>query len=86
VATSRGSQGRLPWDYSLDANVVYQPNWGKGLTLRADVFNLFNKQTAQAIYELHEPSNDPSTTNGTYGQVLRYSAPRSVRLTAQYTF
>ncbi len=86
VITSRGSQGRLPWDYSIDANVVYQPYWAKGLTLRADVFNLFNKQTAQAVYELHEPSNDPSTTNGTYGQVLRYSAPRSVRMTAQYTF
>ena len=42
VATPRGSQGRLPWNITLDANVTYQPFWAKGLKMRIDVFNLFN--------------------------------------------
>lgn len=86
VATSRGSEGRLPWSFNLDANVTYQPASVKGLKLRVDVYNLFNRQTTLASLETHEASQDPSTVLPTYGSVVGYSAPRYVKLTAQYNF
>jgi hypothetical protein len=86
VKTPRGSQGRLPWSFSLDANVIYQPSYVKGLKLRIDVFNLLNRQSALAVRETHEVSQDPSSVLTTYGSVIGYSAPRSVRLSAQYDF
>lgn len=86
TATPRGSEGRLPWEYTFDANVVYQPPAVKGLKLRVDVFNLFNKQSIQAISEIHENANDPSSVLPTYGRVIAYSAPRIFKLTAQYDF
>ena len=82
----RGSQGRLPWNFSLDANVAYQPSFAKGLTLRADVFNVFNRQTAQVVDETREVSYDPSSVLPTYGRVISYTRPRTVRLTAEYLF
>jgi Carboxypeptidase regulatory-like domain/TonB dependent receptor/TonB-dependent Receptor Plug Domain len=86
VPTPRDSQGRLPWNITLDANLVYQPSYVKGLKLRVDVFNLFNRQSALARLETHEPSGDSSTVLTTYGSVVSYSAPRYVKLTAQYDF
>ena len=86
VATPRGSQGRLPWNVTLDANLVYQPAYVKGLKLRFDVFNLFNRQSALARLETHEPGQDPSTVLSTYGSVVSYSAPRYAKLSAQYDF
>lgn len=86
AATPRASQGRLPWDYTLDMNVVYKPARFKGLTLRADVFNLLNKQTVQAINEVHENDSDPTSLLETYRSPIGYTAPRAVKLTAQYEF
>lgn len=85
-ATPRGSEGTLPWDTSLSMNLTYRPASIKGLSFRADVFNLFNKQTIQAIDEVHEVAGDSATITPTYGRVLSYSAPRSVRFTASYDF
>ena len=86
VPTPRGSQGRLPWNITLDANVVYQPAFAKGLKLRVDVFNLFNRQSALAIRETHESGGDPMTVLSSYGSVISYSAPRYVKLSAAYDF
>ncbi len=85
VATPRGSQGRLPWEYTLNMNFMYTPSFVKGLKLRVDIFNVLNRQRAQAIDETHEYDDDP-TISSTYGRVISYSAPRAVRLTAQYDF
>jgi len=86
VPTPRGSQGRLPWNITLDANLTYQPSYVKGLKLRVDVFNLFNRQSALARLETHEPSGDPSTVLTNYASVVSYSAPRYFKFTAQYDF
>lgn len=86
TVTPRGSQGRLPWDYTLDMNVVYKPSMVKGLTLRADVFNVLNKQTVQAINEVHENDGDGTSLLQTYGSPVGYTPPRAVKLTAQYEF
>ena len=84
--TPRGSQGRLPWNYTLDFNVIYKPAAVKGLALRIDVFNAFNRQSAQVVDETREPLFDNTSVLSTYGRVISYSAPRKLRLTAQYDF
>lgn len=83
-ATPRGSQGRLPWNYTLDLGANYKPNWAKGLTLRVDVFNVFNKQ---AITRQEETQIETSGAyRNFYGGVTRYADPRKVALTASYEF
>jgi len=64
--------------------VSYKPAFAKGLTFRADVFNVFNRQTVQAINEVHEVNDDPRTITPTYGRTIAYTAPRSVKLTVSY--
>lgn len=83
-SAARGTSGNLPMDQRLDMNLVYKPDMVKGLALRLDVFNLFNKQTIQAIDEVHENAYDPSTTTPTYGRVISYTAPRTVKFTVTY--
>jgi outer membrane receptor protein involved in Fe transport len=68
-------------DRQLDLNVTYKPDFVKGLPLRADVFNVFNSQVAAAIDE-QQMTGD--TVSATYGRVLSYTAPRSVKFTASY--
>lgn len=80
--TPRGSLGRLPWDVRLDAGLSYRPDYVKGLTLKVDVYNVFNKQTAQTIDETY--NLDGTTISSTYGRVISYTPPRSVKLTAEY--
>jgi hypothetical protein len=49
----RGTNGNLPWDVRFDVNLAYKPAAVKGLALKVDVFNLFNKQTIQTIDETY---------------------------------
>ena len=86
VAVPRGTAGRTPSTTTLDMNAAYKPVWGKGLLLRVDVFNVFNRQTPVLYDETREVSQDASTIEPTYGRVMSYTAPRSVRFTAQYDF
>jgi hypothetical protein len=67
-------------------NFTYKPEAIKGLGLRVDVFNVFNTQVAQAVDELHEADYDPTSISPTYGRVISYTAPRSIKLTAMYDF
>lgn len=86
VASPRGSQGRLPWETSLDMNLVYKPAAIKGLALRFDIFNLLNRQSVLVVDETHEAAGDPTSVSQTYGRVMNYSAPRKVRLSVEYNF
>jgi hypothetical protein len=79
----RGSQGRLPWQMQLDLNAAWSPARMKGLTFRADVFNVFDRQTVNRYNETRE---DAGAINRYYLQVASRAAPRSVRLTAEYNF
>ncbi|WP_317201134.1 carboxypeptidase regulatory-like domain-containing protein [Janthinobacterium sp.] len=81
----RGTSGRLPWDVRLDMNLAYRPQLVKGLALKVDVFNLFNKQTAQTIDETYNVDSSKSISP-TYNRVISYTAPRSVKLTAEYNY
>jgi hypothetical protein len=80
----RGTAGNLPVDKRLDLNIAYKPDFVKGLVARVDVFNVFNAQVAQAVSEVHEVDYDPSTISSSYGRVLSYTAPRSVKFTIGY--
>ena len=84
----RGTAGNLPWDVNTDVNVVYKPSTVKGLAVRMDIFNLFNKQSAQAVDEVRDVANTsvPFPTSNTYGRVISYSAPVSFRFTVEYRF
>jgi len=81
VASPRGAIGRLPTDIRLDANVVFKPAQVKGLSFKVDVFNVFNRQTTQTIDEVY---NSGSTVSSTYGRTISYTAPRSMRFSAEY--
>jgi len=79
----RGSFGRLPWDIRLDMNVAYSPTFLKGLVLKADVFNVFNRQAAQNMTETYNSGN---VVNPLYGNIISYTSPRSMRFTAEYNY
>jgi hypothetical protein len=90
---SRGSAGRTPTLWQLDLNVAYQPQWFKGLTLRATVFNVFNRHTVLTVNEKQNANYSPanggtwSTYNTTtYLMPTSYQAPRYVQLNAEYDF
>lgn len=79
----RGSAGKLPTDIRLDMNVVYKPMQVKGLSLKMDVFNIANRQSAQTLDEVY---NTNAAVSATYHRVISYTAPRYVRFTAEYNY
>jgi hypothetical protein len=81
VPSPRGTTGNLPWDKRFDMNVVFQPSQVKGLALKLDVFNVFDNQNAQTIDEVY---NSASSVSSTYGRVLSYTSPRSMRFSVEY--
>jgi hypothetical protein len=85
LPSPQGAAGRMPWDIRLDASLSYTPALVKGLALKVDVFNVFNKQTVQQIdqqYNLDDGSRSP--TYGTPGAFVGYTAARSVKFTVEY--
>jgi hypothetical protein len=82
---TRGSAGRTPTLWQLDLNAAYSPQWLKGLTLRATVYNVFNKHTVLAV---NESQNSASQTfvDSTYLTPTSFQAPRYVQLNAEYNF
>lgn len=85
VASPRGSQGELEEDFKVDMNAVYKPDFAKGLQFKVDVFNLFNRQSTEAIEERRH-ARGASIVNTTYNLVQSYTAPRSVKLTMSYDY
>ena len=83
VRVDRGTRGNLPWDTRLDMNVVYAPAMVKGLALKMDMFNVFNKQTVQAIDETYNSATN--VVSPTYGRVVSYTDPRAVKFSVEYS-
>ena len=86
LPSPRGSLGNLPWDYRMDMNFVYRPEKAKGWTFQADVFNMFNRQTIQAVEETHNTGGPGTPILSTYERVLSYTEPRSVKLSVSYDY
>jgi hypothetical protein len=80
-----GDAGNLPWDIRLDMSLTYAPKAVEGLSVKMDLFNVFNKQTVQQIDQLYNlDSGDRSPTYGTPGAFVGYTSPRAVRFTVEY--
>ena len=77
----RGTVGRLPWEKTVDLNVVYRPTFFKGLALKVDVFNVLNDQNVQKVYERY---NTNQARYALYEAQIYRSAPRSARFSAEY--
>ena len=84
-AIPRGTKGRLPWTSEFGLNVVYQPNWMKGLQFKMDVFNILNTQKVTSVIETAEVSATGAASS-TYLLPASFQQPRSVRLMVQYDF
>jgi hypothetical protein len=80
--TPRGTQGKLPMDQRLDLNVQFKPAAMKDLNFKLDIFNVFNRQVAQNISEIYNAN--ATDVSPTYGRVISYTAPRSMKFTAEY--
>ena len=81
-APGRGGLGFLPWETRLDLALMYKPNWLKGLTLKAEVFNVFDKQTITAVNEAYNAAS--GARSALYQMEQNYTAPRAVTFSAQY--
>ena len=79
----RGSLGRLPWEKTMDMNLVYKPAFAQGLALRMDVYNVFNSQTIQKVYEAY---NSDNARVATYEMPSYFTAPRSMKFTVEYNY
>ncbi len=86
VLTQRGQFGRTPWTYTLDAGLTYQPVKAPGLKLQMQVFNLLNSQQVTEYDEQGDLSLEDTGQNPNFRHDLNYQTPRSVRLTARYSF
>lgn len=75
----RGTAGEMSSDLRIDLNATWRPSWLPGVTLRADVFNVFDKQVPVQVRQLENPGN-------LYHSTEAFSTPRSVRFTAQYSY
>jgi hypothetical protein len=88
VATPRGSQFETDWRTQLDLTVKFvvpKFSWMKGdLSLRADVFNVFNSQAVIAAYERGEAAN--GTYDPRYMKPTGYQTPRYFRFGFDWEF
>jgi len=80
----RGSRGRLPWTTQLDMNLSYQPLAIKGLSLKIDVFNVFDSRTFNS--ESSGSNSGSGNISPTYLQGGNRIGARSARLTAEYNY
>jgi len=82
----RGSVGRTSTTWNIDLNTAYKPDWAKGVTLSANVFNVFNKSRTTTINEVGEDANGTSLAGSTYKIPTGFQQPRYVQLSAEYDF
>jgi hypothetical protein len=90
---ARGTIGTTPNYWQLDLNGTYKPQWAKGLTLRATIFNVFNKHDALTVNENQNANYNPATGTATntfntttYLIPTSFQPPRYVQLNAEYDF
>jgi len=95
----RGSLGNMPSTFKIDLSAIYSTEFmGSDVTLRADVFNIFNSLTPITRYERSENFGGveddihgagryvAGTQKDRYGSPRQYQTPRYVRLSASIAF
>ena len=84
-ASPRGVAGRLPWTYTLGANVSYYQPLGRGdLRVKLAVYNLFNSEKVIEVDDQLE--SDIGFINPSYRQPTGYQTPRYGQLTVTVNF
>ena len=83
-ASPRGSAGTLPYEFAVDGNVTYAPDWLQGLKIKFDVINLFNRQVAETMEERYNAAGGSTNTRTTFDAVLSYGAPRYGKISVSY--
>lgn len=93
AASPRGTGWKTNWLKQLDLKVSYTLpeswNLGKGLTLRADIINVFNSQAVIDRNPEHENDSDGETyytPNPAYRTATAFQQPRYVRFGFDLTF
>ena len=83
----RGTYARTPWMRTLDLNVAWRPAFAEGkLTVKADIFNVFDAHSATAMNEFAENAAGAQRFYQAFNTPISFQAPRSVRLMLQYDF
>lgn len=83
----RGSVGETPWITSIDLSLAWIPKFAnKNLTLKLNVFNVFNAKRALQYDETGDLNRGSPTPNRDFRLPDTYQSPRAVRLTARYDF
>ncbi|MDN3638890.1 TonB-dependent receptor [Simiduia curdlanivorans] len=86
-ASPRGKSMESNWVSTVDASATFTPNLGGsipgGITIRLDVFNLFDSSAKSDLFEQLEDSSGGQYDN--YGQASAYQSPRSMRLSFNWT-
>ncbi|NBB52454.1 TonB-dependent receptor [Rhizobium sp. CRIBSB] len=90
VATPRGESFESDWLKNVDMSFSYELGDmfqlpGESLTLRGEVFNVFDFQSEQDYNEFGDLTS-PTDRDLNYGRVTAYQAPRSVRFSLAYRF
>jgi len=86
VRTGRGAFGRLPWTWTMGANVTWRlPVDGIDLSARLSVYNLFNNQTVVNVHQRYE-AQPGVYREATFGTGTRWQAPRYAQLVVTWNF
>jgi outer membrane receptor protein involved in Fe transport len=83
---TQGSAGRTPNYWSLDLNAAYKPSWAKGVTLQANIFNVFNRHSVTSVNQQGQDSQGSSLAGTSYMIPTSFQTPRYVQLSAEYDF
>jgi hypothetical protein len=87
VLTPRGSQAQSSWIMNVDVMALYKVPVSVGeLSLKVDVFNIFNMDGVSDIYESGEQAGVVGNADPDYLKPTNYQTPRRVRLSATYRF
>jgi hypothetical protein len=86
VYSPRGAFGRLPWTWTLGANVTWTlPVEGIDLKARLSVYNLTNNQTVINVHQRYEVTPGVVREN-TFGTGTRWQSPRYTQLVVTWNF
>ncbi|TKB57627.1 TonB-dependent receptor [Ferrimonas aestuarii] len=85
--TNRGDYGETDWTYNVDMGINYVPAWADDrLTLKMDVFNLFNFDEAIEYNQQKDLERGSPVQNPNFLAPTEFQSPRYFRFTARYVF
>jgi hypothetical protein len=82
----RGSAGRLAWSRDLSLSATYSPKAVKGLSLTANVLNIFNERAVGALDEAGEDTAGAPNPNFQRPVLAGVQGARAVRFNVLYQF